>query len=64
MSISQANDIANKLIPTYEEKLGTPPKGQSFRECYDIASLTPTDEWQKIYDTVKEEVIKAGIPLD
>ncbi len=64
MSISQANDIANKLLPKYEDKLGTPPKGQSFKDCYDISRLTPTDEWQKIYDQVKDDVIKAGLPLD
>jgi methylamine--corrinoid protein Co-methyltransferase len=64
MSISQANDIANKLLPKYEDKLGSPPKGQSFKECYDISSLTPTAEWQKIYDQVKDEVIKVGLPLD
>jgi methylamine---corrinoid protein Co-methyltransferase len=63
MSISEANDIANKLLPKYEEKLGTPDKGQSFLDCYDLASLTPKKEWQKIYDDVKDEVIKAGIPL-
>ena len=63
MSLSQANDIANKLLPKYEAQLGSPGKGQSFKECYDLTSLTPSDEWQKIYDDVKDEVIKAGIPL-
>jgi len=64
MSLAQANDIANKLLPKYEDKLGKPDKGQSFKECYDVSQLRPTDEWQKIYDTVKNEVIGAGIPLD
>ncbi len=64
MSIGQANDIANKLLPKYEEQLGNPGKGQSFKECYNLTSLTPSDEWQKIYDNVKDEVIDVGIPLD
>ena len=63
MSLSQANDIANKLLPKYEKQLGNPEKGQSFKECYDLSSLTPSDDWQKIYDDVKDDVIKAGIPL-
>ncbi len=63
MSIGRANDIANQLIPRYEAMLGNPPKGKSFKECYDVATLRPTEEWQRIYDNVKEEVIKAGIPL-
>jgi len=26
--------------------------------------LQPTDEWQRVYEEVKDDVIKAGIPLD
>jgi methylamine--corrinoid protein Co-methyltransferase len=64
LSIGQANQIANKLLPKYEAMLGNPPKGKSFVECYDIPTLRPTAEWLSIYETVKEEVIKEGIPLD
>jgi methylamine--corrinoid protein Co-methyltransferase len=64
MSREQANDIVDQLLPKYEAHLGQPPKGQSFPECYDIQSLTPSDEWQAIYDRVKNEAIKAGMPLD
>jgi len=63
MTRAQANELANKLLPLYEAQLGHPPKGQSFAECYDVETLTPTDEWQAIYDKVKDEVIKAGMPL-
>jgi methylamine--corrinoid protein Co-methyltransferase len=63
MSIGQANEIANKLLPKYEAMLGAPPKGKSFAECYDIPNLRPTAEWLNIYESVKEEVLKAGIPL-
>lgn len=64
MSRAQANDIANKLLPLYEAQLGKAPKGQSFPECYDVEKLEPSAEWQRIYDDVKNEVIKAGIPLE
>ena len=63
MSLSQANDVANRLLPKYEHELGHPPKGQSFKECYDLATLQPSDAWRKIYDTVKNEAIGAGLPL-
>jgi len=63
MGLQQANAVANRLLPKYEHLLGHPPKGKSFPECYDVASLRPSDEWQRIYDSVKDEVIKAGIPL-
>ncbi len=63
MSLAQANEIANKLLPRYEQQLGHPPKGQSFRDCYDVATLTPTDSWRRIADTVRNDVIAAGLPL-
>ena len=64
MSREQANDIANKLLPLYEDQLGKAPKGKSFPECYDLKTLQPSEEWLRIYEEVKNEVIKAGIPLD
>jgi methylamine--corrinoid protein Co-methyltransferase len=64
MSRAKANDIANRLLPLYERQLGQPPKGVSFPECYDVVALKPSDEWQRIYDEVKDEAIQAGIPLD
>jgi methylamine--corrinoid protein Co-methyltransferase len=63
MDLAKANDIANKLLPKYEDQLAAAPKGKSFPECYDVAKLKPKDDWQKIYDSVKEEVNKAGMEL-
>lgn len=63
MSRAQANDIANKILPLYEAQLGQAPKGQTFAECYDVEKLRPTDEWQKMYDKIKNEVIALGMPL-
>jgi methylamine--corrinoid protein Co-methyltransferase len=63
MSRETANDIANRLLPRYEAQLGQAPKGKSFPECYDVKTLQPSDEWQKMYDEIKDEVIRAGIPL-
>ena len=64
MSRAKANEIANKLLPLYESDLGKAPKGKSFPECYDVKTLKPMDEWRRVYDEVKNEVIQAGIPLD
>jgi methylamine--corrinoid protein Co-methyltransferase len=63
MGRAQANEVANRLLPLYEAQLGQAPKGQSFAECYDVKTLKPSAEWQRIYDEVKETVIQAGIPL-
>lgn len=63
MSRAQANEIANKILPKYEDKLNTPPKGKSFTECFDIKTLEPTKEWLDIYLRIKKELIGLGIPL-
>ena len=63
LTLSQANQVVNRLIPQYESMLGNAPQGKRFQDCYDVPSLRPTDEWLKIYDSVKEDAIKAGIPL-
>jgi methylamine--corrinoid protein Co-methyltransferase len=63
MSRAQANDAANRLLPLYEDRLGKAPKGQSFAECYDVQALKPHDDWQRLYDEVRNQAIRAGLPL-
>ena len=57
MTRKKANEIANVLIPKYEDRLFNPPKGQSFRECYDVKKVEPTPEWRETYLRVKQELI-------
>jgi len=64
MTRKKANEIVKVLIPKYENDLQTPPKGKSFRECYDLETLKPTKEWFDIYLKVKKELIELGVPLD
>lgn len=63
MKRSDANEIAKALIPKYEDKLMSPPKGKKFTECFDLKTLKPTREWQEIYDRVKHEIADLGIPI-
>jgi methylamine--corrinoid protein Co-methyltransferase len=63
LSLEQANCVANELIPLYEAQLGQAPEGKRVQDCYDLARQRPGDEWQGIYDKVKDEAVKAGIPL-
>jgi methylamine--corrinoid protein Co-methyltransferase len=64
MSRKQANEITKALVPKYESMLLDPPKAKSFRECYDLKTLTPTQEWLDIYLKVKSELIELGVPLE
>ncbi|MEM2896579.1 MAG: monomethylamine:corrinoid methyltransferase [Candidatus Bathyarchaeia archaeon] len=63
MKRSDANEIAKRLIPKYEGKLGGAPIGKSFQECYDAKAIKPSKEWYEIYIKVKKELMDFGIPL-
>ena len=63
MTREQANEIADQLLARYEDRLVDPPKGKSYPECFDPETLKPTDEWRRMYEEVKEEVTRMGIPL-
>jgi len=64
MTRKQANEIVKVLIPKYESMLWNPPIGKSFRDCYDMNTLKPTQEWLNIYLKVKQELIELGVPLE
>lgn len=62
---AQAAEVVAKLYELYQDKiaLGEAPKGQSFEQLYDLASLRPTAEHQELYDRLKEELARLGVPL-
>ncbi len=64
MKRDEANELANALLPKYEDKLRNPPKGKSFTACYDLKALKPTREWLEIYLRVKNELIDLGMALE
>jgi len=50
METAKVNEILDKLIAMYEKDYKKAPKGKSFEECYDVVSLTPTQEYLDVYD--------------
>lgn len=65
MTREQAAVIVEQLYEKYKDKITfeEAPKGQPFEELYDVDTLTPTPEHQAVYDRVKEELIRLGVPL-
>ena len=63
MSRKQANEIVKKILPKYEGQLREPNVGVTYQEAYDQQTHTPKPEWQAMYDKVKSELIKMGMPL-
>lgn len=63
MTRVEANEVAKKVLPLYEDQLGQPPKGQSIFECYDLAKQEPSADYKARVDRVREELIGYGMPL-
>jgi hypothetical protein len=64
MTRAQVNDLANELIPRYEKELFQPDIGQSIRECYDLSTMQPKEDWLALYENTKAELISMGVPME
>jgi methylamine--corrinoid protein Co-methyltransferase len=60
----EANQLLKKIVPLYVDDLEKKPVGKPFEEVYDLDSIEPTPDWQGTYDSVREQLIKAGLLLD
>ncbi len=62
---AQAAPIVSALYEKYKDQIAfaEAPKGQPFEELYDVETLTPTPAHQALYDRVKAELIRLGVPL-
>jgi methylamine--corrinoid protein Co-methyltransferase len=61
MDITEVNDILHKLIPLYEKNYATAPEGKRFQECYDVATVTPTDEYVQVYEGARKKLEELGL---
>lgn len=60
----QVDEIVRKAVAMYEPMLASKPFGKPFDAAYDPVRITPTPEWQAMYDKVKEQVAAWGLPLN
>jgi len=58
LDASDGNVILNEILKKYEEKQkrGEISKGKSFQECYDLKTVTPSQEYLEIWKNVKKEL--------
>ena len=64
MTRKDANELAKKILPKYEAKLGHPDKGQSLTECFDLQKLQAKPHYVELFNRVRNELIDMGMPLD
>ncbi len=50
METEKVNAMLDKLVGLYEKGFRTAPKGKTFQECYDVFSLSPSDEYVEVFD--------------
>ncbi len=57
---AKVNQMLDKLVGLYETKFREAPKGRSFRECYDIKTLSPTGEYLEVFDSAVKAMEEIG----
>ena len=63
MKIPEVNRILEKLIAGYEKDYAKAPAGKTFRECYDVLTVKPTEEYRRIYDNAVKKLNAAGLDM-
>jgi methylamine--corrinoid protein Co-methyltransferase len=63
MKLSDANEVANKLLAKYESKLSNPPLGKGLYECWDAEKRKPTKEYRTVIRSYKKSMSGLGVEL-
>ncbi len=61
--VEELNAILKTLIGSYEPSFSHAPSGKRFQDCYDLKTLTPTDEHIEVYDNAAIVLSEIGIDL-
>ncbi len=61
MDIEDVNKVLDLLVSSYEGNYANAPQGKTFQECYDIATVTPTDEYVKVYEGARKKLEEFGL---
>lgn len=61
MTREQANELVNRLLAKYEDRIPDAPVGLTFQEIYDVKKAVPKPEYQAQYDRIKEEIASMGV---
>jgi len=63
LSRGEANELVNRLLEKYESDIPSAPQGSSYQECYDIKTGKPKDDYTRLYEKVKNDLVKMGMPI-
>jgi hypothetical protein len=57
----EVNEIALRLLATYEQHAADAPMGCEYQECYDVSKAVPTQEHYDLFRRMKDEIAGLGI---
>lgn len=60
---AEVNEIAIRLLATYEDQAADAPMGSEYAECYDVAKAVPTQAHLDMYRRIKDEIAELGVPF-
>jgi len=60
----QANELVLRLLDKYEGQIATPPSGSTYQECFDVTTGRPGEAYLRLYNAIKSELIRMGIPVE
>jgi hypothetical protein len=66
MQADSACELCNRLLEKYEAEIKMAPleiQGKTYSQLYDIKTHKRSEEYDRLYDEVVEELIRMGIPL-
>ena len=58
---SFANELVNTLLSKYEGRIQNPPIGMTYRECYDVKTGKPLEDYLRLYFRIKKELEDLGL---
>ena len=61
MDVHDVNQIVESILSWYEKSYFNLPKGKTFKECYDIDNIEPTEEYIATYDSSLNVLSNCGI---
>ncbi len=63
LTLDKALEIVSYCLTKYEASVDNQPKGKSVYDCYDMATMTPSDEWVAIDDKVRADLRGRGLDI-
>jgi len=63
MKISDVNEILDLLIKSYETEFHHPPKSKRFQDCYDLKTITPSEEYLGVYENSIHLLNELGLEI-